>query len=136
MNRPKVIMHNAVSLDGSFTGFDVDMGLHYQIAGRYRANAHLIGSNTVKTGAEMLDGGIPPEGASDFTKPNRGTDVPYWVVVDTKGIANGLLHTCRSFEFCRDACYVTLVSFEGGEAGEESTLSLARAIDEHFLKNR
>jgi len=101
-------MHNAVSLDGSFTGFDVDMGLHYQIAGRYQADAHLIGSNTVRTGVEMLDGGIPPERESDLAKPQRATDLPYWVIVDTKGVAKGLLHTCRSFEFCRDV--IVLIS--------------------------
>jgi len=43
----KTIMHNSVSLDGSFINFDVDMGLHYQIASRLQPDAHLIGSDTV-----------------------------------------------------------------------------------------
>lgn len=108
MKRPKTIMHNSVSLEGSFTNFDVDMGLHYQIAGRYKADAHLIGSNTIKTGIEVYGGEIPPENEADRAKPNRDAGLPYWVVVDTKGITKGLLHTCRSFEFCRDV--VVLVS--------------------------
>jgi hypothetical protein len=44
---PKVIIHNSVSLDGSLTDFEPNMGLHYQIAGNYPPDAHLIGSNTV-----------------------------------------------------------------------------------------
>ena len=104
----KAIMHNSVSLDGSFTDFDVNMELHYQIAGRYGADANLIGSNTIKTGIDIYGGEIPPENEADFTKPNRDAALPHWVIVDTKGITKGLLHTCRSFEFCRDI--IVLVS--------------------------
>ena len=110
MKRPKVIMHNTVSLDGSFTGFDVDMGLHYQVAARYQVNAHLIGSNTLKTGAEAEV--IPPENDTDFTKPERSDNLPYWAIVDSRGIGQGLLHTCRSFEYCRDV--IALVSPKTG----------------------
>jgi 2,5-diamino-6-(ribosylamino)-4(3H)-pyrimidinone 5'-phosphate reductase len=109
----KVIMHNSVSLDGSFTDFEVNMELHYQIAGRYKADANLIGSNTIKTGIEIYGGEIPPENEADFTKPDRSVALPYWVIVDTKGITQGLLHTCRSFEFCKDL--VVLVSKQTNE---------------------
>ena len=105
---PKIIMHNSVSLDGSFTNFDVDMGLHYQIASRYQADANLIGSNTMKKGIEIYGGEIPQENEADFTKPARDPALPYWVIVDTKGINQGLLHTCRSFEFCKDV--IVLIS--------------------------
>jgi hypothetical protein len=47
-------------------------------------------------------GEIPPENEADFRKPDRSVALPYWVIVDTKGITQGLLHTCRSFEFCKD----------------------------------
>ncbi len=40
----KVIIHNAISLDGEIRGFDIDMGLHYTIAGKYRPDVHLVGS--------------------------------------------------------------------------------------------
>ena len=109
----KVIMHNSISLDGSFTDFKVNMGLHYQIAGRYRADATLIGANTIKTGVEIYGEEIQPESEADFTKPDRDTDLPYWIIVDTKGITKGLLHTCRSFEFCKDV--IVLVSRHTGE---------------------
>src|SRR4030067_2638101 len=98
---PKVIIHNSVSLDGSLTGFEPNMGLHYEIAGKYKSQVHLIGSNTAKVGVELF-GGVPPEEETDFEKPKRDKSLPYWVIPDTKGILKGLLHACRRFEFCRD----------------------------------
>lgn len=106
---PKVILHNSVSLDGSLTDFEPNMGLHYKIAGDYNADVHLIGSNTVKVGSTLY-GDVPPEKEKDFTKQERSEKLPYWVILDTKGILKGLLHTCRRFEFCRDV--IVLVSEE------------------------
>ncbi|APV44839.1 2,5-diamino-6-(ribosylamino)-4(3H)-pyrimidinone 5'-phosphate reductase [Dehalogenimonas formicexedens] len=96
-----VIMHNTISLDGSFTGFDVNMSLHYEIAGSYKTEATVIGSDTIVTGIEMY-GGVPEEKEQDLVKPSRNRDLPYWIVVDTQGKTKGMLHACRSFEFCRD----------------------------------
>jgi 2,5-diamino-6-(ribosylamino)-4(3H)-pyrimidinone 5'-phosphate reductase len=104
----KLIMHNSISLDGSFTDFEVNMGLHYQIASTYKADASLIGSNTIKTGMEMYGGEIPRENEADFTKPDRSATLPYWIIADTKGITRDLLYTCRNFEFCRDV--IVLIS--------------------------
>ena len=98
---PKVILHNSISLDGSLINFNVNMELHYQIAGKYKPNAHLIGSNTIKTGVELY-GNSPPEEKKDFIKPDRNEKLPYWIIVDTKGILKGLLHEVRRFEFCKD----------------------------------
>jgi 2,5-diamino-6-(ribosylamino)-4(3H)-pyrimidinone 5'-phosphate reductase len=89
------------------------MGLHYQIAGAYKADANLIGSNTIKTGVEIYGGEIPPENEADFRKPDRSMALPYWIIVDTKGITQGLLHTCRSFEFCKDV--IVLISQQTNE---------------------
>ena len=105
---PRVIMHNSISLDGSFTDFEVNMGLHYQIAGMYKADANLIGSNTIKTGIDIYGGEIPLENEADFKKPDRSVALPYWVIADTKGITQGLLHTCRRFEYCKDV--IVLIS--------------------------
>jgi 2,5-diamino-6-(ribosylamino)-4(3H)-pyrimidinone 5'-phosphate reductase len=107
---PKVIIHNSVSLDGSLTDFEPNMGLHYQIAGNYQPDAHLIGSNTVTVGAELYGAGVPLEEAKDFEKPERAESLPYWVIPDTEGALKGLLHTCRRFEFCKDV--IVLVSEE------------------------
>jgi 2,5-diamino-6-(ribosylamino)-4(3H)-pyrimidinone 5'-phosphate reductase len=105
---PTIILHNSVSLDGSLTDFEPNMELHYQIAGKYEPDVHLIGSNTVKVGAELYSEGVPLEEAKDFEKPKRAKSLPYWVIPDTKGTLKGLLHTCRRFEFCKDV--IILVS--------------------------
>lgn len=123
----KVIMHNSISLDGSFTDFEVNMGLHYQIADRYKADANLIGSNTIKAGIEVYGEEIQPEKRADFIKPKRDTALPYWIIVDTKGITKGVLHTCRSFEFCKDV--IVLIS----EQTSEDFLSYLRERDYEFL---
>lgn len=107
---PKVIIHNSVSLDGSLTKFEPNMNMHYQIARNYRPDVHLIGSNTVKAGAELYGEGVPLEEKTDFEKPKRARSMPYWVIPDTKGALKGLLHTCRRFEFCRDV--IILISEE------------------------
>jgi 2,5-diamino-6-(ribosylamino)-4(3H)-pyrimidinone 5'-phosphate reductase len=104
---PRVIIHNSISLDGSLTNFDVYMDLHYQIAGKYKPNAHLIGSNTIKTGIELY-GNISQEEENDFKKPSRDENLPYWVIIDTKGSLQGILHMVRRFEFCKDV--VVLIS--------------------------
>ena len=101
-------MHNSISLDGSFTDFEVNMGIHYQIGSRYNADASLIGSGTIVTGIEIYGGEILPENEADFNKPDRDAALPYWVIADTKGITKGMLHTCRSFEFCKDV--IVLIS--------------------------
>ncbi len=106
---PRVILHNSVSLDGSLTGFEPDMEMHYRIAGSYSPRVHLIGSKTVTAGTELYgNGSIPPEDQSDFIKPERTADIPFWAVVDSRGSLKGLLHTCRRFEYCRDV--IALVS--------------------------
>ena len=105
---PKIIIHNSVSIDCSITNFEPHMGLHYQIAGNYKPEAHLIGSNTIKRGIELYEDGVPPEEKKDFQKQRRRKNLPYWVIIDTHGKLKGLLHTCRRFEFCKDV--IVLVS--------------------------
>ena len=100
--KPEIIIHNSISLDGSLTGFMPDMELHYKIAGDYKSDAHLIGTDTILAGNEMFGEGIPDEIPSDFQQPQRSSDLPWWIIVDSGGRLTGMLHTCRRFEYCRD----------------------------------
>lgn len=104
MQRPRIIMHNTVSVDSSIKNFECDIGLHYQVAGSYQADAHLIGSMTAKTGLDVYSGDIPPEKKSDFMKKEyeKGDKRPFWIIVDSKGILKGILHMYRRFEYCKD----------------------------------
>ena len=105
---PKIILHNSLSLDGSLTGFEPNMELHYRIAGMFKPEVHLIGSNTITAGIELYGTGVPPEKPSDFQKPKRNKKLPSWVIIDSKGKLQGLLHTCRQFEQVREV--ILLVS--------------------------
>lgn len=102
--KPKVIIHNAISLDGEIRGFDVDMALHYRIAGKYKPDIHLVGSQTFKYGIEEFLGQIPKETEQDFYKPEiKPNDKrPYWVIVDSRGSLRGLLHILRQSDYCKD----------------------------------
>ncbi len=101
MQRPEVIMHNSISLDGRVTGFMPDIGLHYGIVGDYRADIYMAGSVTARTGIELY-GGAPPETAADFERPKRDRGLSHWVIPDTKGTLKGMLHALRRNEHCRD----------------------------------
>ena len=98
---PEIILHNSISLDGSLTNFDVNMELHYRIASTYKPDAHLIGSNTIKAGIELY-GDSPLEEKMDFNRSERDKKLPYWIIIDTKGILQGLLHEVRRFDLCKD----------------------------------
>lgn len=70
---PKIILHNSISIDGSLTSFEPDMELHYRIAGWYKPDVPLIGSNTITAGIELYEGDMPKEEISDFKKPKPTT---------------------------------------------------------------
>ncbi len=105
---PKVIMHNTISVDGSIKDFELDIGLHYEIADRIRADAHLIGSETARTGLEQYTETIPVEESSDFVKPVLKPEEtrPFWVIVDSKGKLKGLLHVYRRSCYCKDVIVI------------------------------
>jgi 2,5-diamino-6-(ribosylamino)-4(3H)-pyrimidinone 5'-phosphate reductase len=102
--RPKIIMHNQISLDGSLTNFTVNMELHYQILGSLNADAHLIGSNTAKTGLTQFIDEIPAETPQDYQRPSPQDDEsrPYWILIDSHANMYNLLHIFRQFEYCKD----------------------------------
>jgi len=107
---PKVIVYNSVSLDGAIKDFDVNIQLHYAIAGRLGADALLAGSITAKTGIEMFLEKVPPEERGDFSKPaiDPQDKRPWWIIVDSKGVMQGLMHVHRKSGYAKDV--IALVS--------------------------
>lgn len=107
---PKLIIHNSISLDGSTTGFEANLEIHYKILSSYQPDAMIVGSNTAKTGTQFFCDKIPPEEALDFQKPEIQPDDPraYWLIADSKGILEGLLHVFRRSEYSKDV--IVLVS--------------------------
>jgi 2,5-diamino-6-(ribosylamino)-4(3H)-pyrimidinone 5'-phosphate reductase len=97
-------MFNTVSVDCSIRDFELDIGLHYELADRVKADAHLIGSETAKTGIEIYTEEVPMEESSDFVRPavKAGDTRPFWVISDSKGKLKGLLHVYRRSCYCKD----------------------------------
>lgn len=96
MNRPKVVIFNCASLDGRMDGGvgQAEMGLYYQLASCWNADAMLSGSNTMLTafgGAAFAGSAEPPPQAEpaiandDEAKELHPLAVPYLVIVDSRG---------------------------------------------------
>lgn len=81
--RPRVVIHNAVSLDGKITGFDVDMQRYYALVSTWKEDATLCGSGTILAAPE----GRVKEKVEDA--PDRKGDPkdkrPLLVVADGRG---------------------------------------------------
>jgi 2,5-diamino-6-(ribosylamino)-4(3H)-pyrimidinone 5'-phosphate reductase len=80
--RPYVIVHVAVSSDGSSTGFAVDVGQYYRLASGFHEEATLTGSETLVAGP-----GSRPDRASAAPLPpvDPGDRRPWLVVTDGRG---------------------------------------------------
>lgn len=102
---PKVIIYNAISLDGRNTGFEPDLGLYYQIARKFSEDATLVGSHTFLNPMED----IPEEDETAFEPPRYESDDkrPILVVPDSKGRVR-TWHAWRSQPYWRD--WIVLVS--------------------------
>jgi 2,5-diamino-6-(ribosylamino)-4(3H)-pyrimidinone 5'-phosphate reductase len=107
---PKLVIHNSISLDGSTTGFEANIGVHYKLLSSYQPDAMIVGSNTAKTGTQFFCETIPPEEESDFQKPDIQSADPraYWLIADSRGSLEGLLHVFRRSEYSKDV--IVLVS--------------------------
>ncbi len=80
---PRVIVHNAVSADGRIDWFMPDVGLFYELAGRWREDCTLSGSDTLL----MAEEEIVPEGGDAFNPPAIAEDDPRAIlaVPDSRG---------------------------------------------------
>jgi 2,5-diamino-6-(ribosylamino)-4(3H)-pyrimidinone 5'-phosphate reductase len=79
--RPRVVIHNAASVNGELSGYEIDLDLHYRLAGRLACDATLVGSRTILAspeGACVDDPSETVEGA-----PSDAGSV--LVVADSKG---------------------------------------------------
>jgi 2,5-diamino-6-(ribosylamino)-4(3H)-pyrimidinone 5'-phosphate reductase len=77
---PRIVLHNAISLDAHVTGFPANVGLFYGLISRWQEDATLIGSETLlaATPADADDCSIPPATGPDDSRP-------LLVAVDSRG---------------------------------------------------
>jgi 2,5-diamino-6-(ribosylamino)-4(3H)-pyrimidinone 5'-phosphate reductase len=80
---PRVILHNAISLDGRFDWFMPNMGLFYELAPRWNEDATLVGSETILHPPEE----VPPDDDSVSEPPasDPNDTRPLLVVPDSRG---------------------------------------------------
>lgn len=80
---PRVILHNAVSVDGRIDRFFADIGKFYELAMGFGEDATLAGSDTILAITEK----IPREKPSDFApaKKEAGDRRPILVIPDSGG---------------------------------------------------
>jgi len=105
-------MHNQISLDGAVSGFQIDPGAYYKILNSFKAEMYLVGSNTAISGIKTFTKHISPEEPEDFKKAKTkdNDQRPVWVIPDSEGKLQDLLHILRRYEHCRDI--IILVSLE------------------------
>jgi 2,5-diamino-6-(ribosylamino)-4(3H)-pyrimidinone 5'-phosphate reductase len=79
---PRVIIHNAVSADGRIDWFEADVGVLYDLAGRWHEDCALVGSSTVLAAPEsaVRDKG-PWEPQAALPADTR----PLLAIVDSRG---------------------------------------------------
>ena len=80
--RPRVIVHNEISVDGRMDFYAGDIGLYYEVAGRLGADASLAGSETIIKGMAQFGGDISDE-PEENSPP--AADRPLFAVVDSRG---------------------------------------------------
>ena len=127
---PRLIIHNSISIDGSTTGFEANIIIHYKILSSYQPDAMIVGSNTAKTGTQFFCDKIPPEDESDFRKPEIQSDDSraYWLIADSRGALEGLLHVFRRSEYCKDV--IVLVS----ERTPDPYINYLKERDYNFIR--
>ena len=89
MDRPRVIIHNLISLDGRLDGFPADVGLYYELAARLQHQAVLTGSGTIlaaaaSQGIDMAgEDPPPPPGPPPQASARKAGEAPLLVAVDS-----------------------------------------------------
>jgi 2,5-diamino-6-(ribosylamino)-4(3H)-pyrimidinone 5'-phosphate reductase len=81
---PRVIVHNAISLDSRIGGFPADVGLYYELAGQWKVDAHLAGCDTML----QMEAEIPDvsDGVIESSKQPAPNDTRALLVVpDSRG---------------------------------------------------
>lgn len=80
---PRVILHNAVSLDGRIDGFPIDLLQYYALVAAWKEDATLAGSQTFLKAASEA----PPEDESAFIPPkvDPGDQRAILVIPDSRG---------------------------------------------------
>ncbi len=98
---PRIITHTGVSLDGRVTGFEVDVGLYYELAMGWGEDATLVGADTLLTAP---DDEVPEETPEAFEPRTVDPEDPRSIIVipDSRGRLRNWHYWPRT-EYWKDA---------------------------------
>jgi 2,5-diamino-6-(ribosylamino)-4(3H)-pyrimidinone 5'-phosphate reductase len=95
--RPRVIVHNSVSIDGAIAGFDLDPASHYGALGELEATGFLVDASVALDGVgESVPAETDADRAPRAIDPADGRAI--WFVVDARGALEGKLHVVRRYQ--------------------------------------
>ena len=80
---PRVIVHNAVSIDGRLDGFAADLGVYYGLTARWHEDATLAGAGTVLRATQSEPVDEAPAGTPDDRDETDRR--PLLVIPDSRG---------------------------------------------------
>ena len=103
---PRVILHNAVSVDGRFDWIVPDLALFYGVAASFQEEATLAGSNTIVAGYAGEDLEFDLASYEPLAR-DRESSLPLLAVPDSRGRVRAW-HLLRKEQYWRDV--VALVS--------------------------
>lgn len=97
---PRVILHNAVSLDGRLDWFMPNVGLYYELAARWKEDFTLVGSDTILNAPDS----ISEDAEEDYQpeEPEPDDERPILAICDSKGRIK-TWHYWRNLPYWRDA---------------------------------
>lgn len=100
MGLPRIILHNAVSVDGRIDWFTPDLGRYYGLVSRWHEDATLAGSDTILAQEDNVasDAGDTSGGATDKSMDNER---PLLVIPDSRGRVRSW-HLWRRQPYWRD----------------------------------
>jgi 2,5-diamino-6-(ribosylamino)-4(3H)-pyrimidinone 5'-phosphate reductase len=131
---PRVIIHNASSIDGRLTGFMPDLEIYYGLVQQWNEDATLAGADTILAGPELFGEEVPPETPDDLKswKVAPDDERPLLVIPDSRGRIR-MWHHLRNSDIWRDvvALISTSTPSEYIEYLEERNIGIIVAGDDH-----
>lgn len=126
---PRVILYNAVSVDGRVDWFNADIGKYYELAAVWKEDATLAGADTMVQAYPEEKLTPDDEEAFEHPKDARGDTRPLLVVPDSRGRLRHILHMLRHEPYWRDD--IVLVSSKT----PQSYLNFLRKRNINFIQS-
>jgi len=128
--RPRVILHNAVSVDGRLTGFPANLEIYYELAGRFKEEVTLAGSRTLLDSPDGDVLGREPEEIPEPPTVDPNDNRPILAVPDSHDRIKNWVHL-RTLPFWRD-----VLALATSEAPAEQIDRFRRQRIPYFLAGR